>query len=136
MEEKKKKFCDLVIVAVTPKKAKREQMAQDIAVLIGRLEDVGLDVKKQLSDDHEKIFLFVGVGEEILEAHAELRHLELCLKVDSSADGNSVGDDFQPSPTAPFRISQRELFAPTSPESLFTSTQRQRLVLDIIESPP
>lgn len=130
-----KVFEDIVIVADAPRKSKRDKMAEDLAGLIAQLEQVGLAVRKTLSYDSSQLFLFIGATEETLESHAELRQFELRLKVDTSDDVMiEDDDDIHGSPFAPFHVSQRELFAPASPYSLFTRSQRQRLVLDQIEA--
>eukprot|EP00026_Physarum_polycephalum_P003265 Phypoly_transcript_03275.p1 GENE.Phypoly_transcript_03275~~Phypoly_transcript_03275.p1 ORF type:complete len:739 (+),score=105.38 Phypoly_transcript_03275:250-2466(+) len=90
--------------------------------LVGQLRNVGLFVSQRESTDSTQTFLLIGASQAKFEEYAELFGLELTLK-DEYGGGFSA-----------FSREKRHLFKVKGSGGFFTKTERQRLIMEIIET--
>eukprot|EP00727_Mastigamoeba_balamuthi_P012908 m51a1_g824 hypothetical protein (421) ;mRNA; r:707986-710372 len=79
------------------------------------LADTGLTIQRTYREENEVMYMLIGANQDLLESHAE--RMELDVPLMEAVAGESS-----------FRRAKKELFRP------FTSTLRQRIILNLIEA--
>ena len=108
------------VVAVSPVSSDDgvEDVQQRRRSFVAQLLACGVHVETALSRDCDEVLLCLSAPEDLLERRAEQTEMEKRLRGGGYAD---------------FRTARKHDFLPASPHAFFTSLERQRLLLSMIE---
>lgn len=109
---------DVIIVMPDPNPGSRSSQAMRRRAIAARLRFIGLDVSIELSRDGDERLLLLSAPDEVLEDAAERLTMEKKLKMGTYTD---------------FTRATKRLFQPASDSSFFTSLERCRLILALLE---
>ena len=101
-----------------PNPGSRSSQAMRRRAIAARLRFIGLDVSIELSRDGDERLLLLSAPDEVLEDAAERLTMEKKLKMGTYTD---------------FTRATKRLFQPASDSSFFTSLERCRLILALLE---
>lgn len=110
--------CDVVLLMPDPNPGSKSEAARRRNVICARCRFVGLQVSIDRSRDEDEKIVKLSATDEVLEEMAERITMEKRLKMGGYSD---------------FRRDIKRLFAPATPECFFSTLERCRLILCLLE---